>query len=96
MIPRLSRRPEILQAVSVYLPVHVGYRVVDDLVSEFAIKPFVGLQRIAVERRSRFHILTYQRLQLFFLRRVYDLCANLAAAFQNRRNDSLTFSAARP
>ena len=44
-----------------HLPVGIGYRVVDYLMSKLAVQPFVGLQRIAIECRSRFHVVAHQR-----------------------------------
>ena len=58
------------------------------------VQTIVGLQRIAIERRSGFDILAYQRLQGFLFAPVDHAGANLAAALQNRRDYGLAFRSA--
>ena len=45
----LQQRPEVFQPVSVDVPAHVGFGVVDDRVSVGVGQPIVGLERIGVD-----------------------------------------------
>jgi len=89
--PALQQTPEILHAVRMYIAIHVGDGVINDLVNKFAGQAFIGLQCIAVQRRSRLNVFAHQRLQIFFLAAINDLGANLAAALHHSSNDGLTF-----
>jgi hypothetical protein len=90
----LEQCPKILAGISVYLPVHVGYSVVDYLVGKLTVQPLVGLQRVAVQRGTSFHVIADQGLKLSLAALVYDFCANLAAALQNGSDDGFALSAA--
>src|SRR5438128_2180810 len=59
----LQQGPKILKPVRVNIALHVGFRVVNHLMGEIFRESIVGFQRIAVQVRSDFHVLTYQRLQ---------------------------------
>ena len=50
--PALQERPEILKSVGVNLPVHIGDRVIDDLVGVLLFQPPIGEQFIGVDVRS--------------------------------------------
>jgi hypothetical protein len=46
----LQKAPVIFKPVSVYLPIHIGYGVIHDLMSKLPGQSIVGKQRIAIER----------------------------------------------
>lgn len=57
--PALQQRPVVLQAVRVDFAVHVGDRMVNDLVRVFTGESIVGQQRVTVERRTGFDVLVH-------------------------------------
>src|ERR1017187_1974731 len=55
------------------------------------IKPFVRLQRIAIDARSNFHVLADQLLKLWLAAGTADLRTDRSTAFQYCRYDGLAF-----
>src|SRR5579872_6730739 len=88
----LQQTPEILHSVGVNLSIDVRDGVIDHLMGEIFGQSLIRFQRIAVEIRSNFHVLTYQRLEAL-LAPILDYGGpNLATALQDRCDDCLAFS----
>src|ERR1700685_3239419 len=85
-----QKTPKILDSISMNLPVDVGFRMVDDLMPKVRIQGVIRKQFISVNGRSRFNVLGYQRMQFLLAARLYDLCANFPATFQNGGNNRLS------
>src|SRR5277367_5578640 len=81
-----------------HLPVHIGYSMIDHLMRIVALKPLVRLQRIAVECRSSFNMLTNLGLNCVLLAvrnhgGTYLAALSVLATFQNSHDRSFVFSA---
>ena len=90
----LQETPEILHAIGVNVLANILHGMVNDLMSVFVRESPVGLQEVAINVRSGFHVVTYQLLQFALLASPYDLGADLTAAFQNGSDNGLTFGTA--
>jgi hypothetical protein len=55
----LQQAPEILHGVGMNRAVHVGYGVIDDLMSILRLESLIGFQVIAIEGRAYFNMLPH-------------------------------------
>src|ERR1700733_2092645 len=88
--------PEVLHAIGMDVLTNVLNRVIFNLMLVLFAESIVGLQRVAIESRSGFHVLVNQRVQLGLAAFIYYLGAHLAATFQNGSDDSFAFRTATP
>src|SRR5579863_617609 len=65
--PAFQERPEVFESVGMYGSVHVGDRVIDDLVRVAPFQSFIGKQFIGIQCRPRFDTLLDFGLQGLFL-----------------------------
>ena len=89
----LQQAPEVVQSVSVNLPINVLLGMVNDLMSVFLSQPVVGLQRIGIEGATSFNVLFDAGLQGASLPICDYHSANLATTFQCSKHDGFVFSA---
>src|SRR5438128_452165 len=89
----LQQRPEVFHAVGVNLAVNVSNRVVDHLMRVVTLKTAIGKQRIAVQRGTRFNVLSNLRLKRITLAARNDLSLYLATTLDHSKNDCFVFAA---
>jgi hypothetical protein len=89
----LQKRPEILQAVRMDMPINIGYGVINHLMRILASQPVVRLERVAVERRASFYMLAYLSLKRTLLSIWNYRGAHLAAALKDAHDGGFIFSA---
>jgi len=86
----LEKRPKVLKAVRVYLPIYISVRVVDDLVSVVRSKPEVSTPFISGQLRAGFDVLTDHSLHICALTVRDNFSADLAATLKDSDNDCLS------
>src|ERR1035438_9689844 len=89
----LQQAPEVLQPVSVNLPIDIFLGMVDDLMSVVLSQPVVRLERIRIQRRPSFDVLFHASMESLFLPVINYHSANLAATFQRTEHNGFVFAA---
>src|SRR6185312_3589947 len=79
----LQKTPEVLDAVSVDFPIHVGFGVVNNLVNVIFVQSPVALAIIGVEIRTIFNVVSHECLQSVALAIFKNHSANFAATLKN-------------
>src|SRR2546425_5890564 len=93
MQPTFQQTPEVLHAIGMNFAVHVLNRMIDDSVIVVRIQSVVGFKLIAVDCRSRFHMLTNLPLQSSLTAVIHNKCPHVSPTLHHSHNDSLVFSA---
>ena len=83
----LYQTPEVLQPISVYLPVHITLCMIDNLMDVFFVQSQIGVAIIGIEVRTIFDVIFYQSMQSVTLSVLKNLSSYFAAAFQNSAVD---------
>jgi hypothetical protein len=89
----LYEAPEILQPVRVYLPVHVFFGVVNDLVNIFLVQSPIRVAIIGREIRTIFDVISYESLQGFAGAIFNNHSPHFAATLQDSADDNFVGSA---
>lgn len=79
-----KQAPEVLDAVSMDVAVHVTLSMVNDLVDVFTIKPIVRRERVGKDFASLRYMLANLSLQSIALAVGKNLSSNLCLSFQGR------------
>src|SRR5947209_2084934 len=86
--------PEILQSISVNLPVHVTLCMVDNLMDVFFVQSPIGVAIIGIEVRTIFDVIFYQSMKSVTFSVLKNLSSHLASfTIQDSTNDNFVGSA---
>src|SRR5258708_17897151 len=91
--PAFYETPEILKAISVYLPVNVLFGMVNDPMSVFLIQSPIGMAIIRRELGAVFDVISNKCMQSLTLSIIKNLGSHFAAAFQDSTNNNFIGSA---
>src|ERR1043166_1986979 len=92
-MPRFSNAQKFSRVLVCTFAVHVGHRVVDDPMGVFAFQSIVGEQRVSVERRTGFYVLSNFSLERVLLSVRNNNGTHLAATLYDAENWSLVLAA---
>jgi hypothetical protein len=89
---KLQQAPVVFEPVRVNIPIHVGYRVIYDLMFEFG-ESVIRPRRIGIDSRPSLNVLAHSGLNLRFLPALHSHGPNFPAALQDSNNSSLVHHA---